>query len=77
MVQGKPGSISINRNPVRGRESTATGKASLLISLSFALLIWGNKAGQYIYIHTYTCMLIMQIVIVSASPERDELIFFA
>lgn len=54
LVLRKPGSISINRNAVRGRESATTGKTLSLISLSQAVLIWVNGAGQRIqYVHVY------------------------
>lgn len=39
VVLSKPGSININRNPIGGREFQGGGGISLLISLSYAVLI--------------------------------------
>lgn len=39
VVLSKPGSININRNPIGGREFQGRGGISLLISLSYAVLI--------------------------------------
>lgn len=65
LVLRNPGSIGMNRNAVRGRESTATGTTPSLISLS---LIWVNEAGQRTHTRLFSSR---RCVIVSASPERS------